>query len=380
MVAASSLQRMSLQDLPQLLRSETSLTNVLGSSTGVLAVPEAARAFTIAGLSHLSDRHPFVVAVASGAEAERLTHDLRVWLGADKVDVFPAWETLPFERVSPSVETMGRRLQTMWHLRDPKRSPRVIVAPIRALLQRLGPHVTDVEPLVVRAGDRLDIDEAIERLVGLGYRREYQVEHRGEIAVRGSILDVFASTADVPVRVDLWGDDVDRLTEFSVADQRSTRDVESAEIFGARELLPTNDVRARAEQLIASDPWGRSQWERLSQGQLFDGMESWLPWLTSQEQVLTDLVGADAQVLLLEPRRMRDRAAELLAEEESLASTLAQTWGAAAEGKVFPQLHLRFDRLLERTKAAAWTITVAPEGPNVAALSPTAGSQAVAPM
>ena len=76
------------------------------------------------------------------------------------------------------------------------------------------------------------------RLVGMGYRREYQVEHRGELAVRGSIVDVFASTADVPVRIDLWGDEVDRLTEFSVGDQRSTDDVPSVELFGCRELLP----------------------------------------------------------------------------------------------------------------------------------------------
>ncbi len=240
-----------------MLRSETSLTALLGSSTGVLAVPDAARAFTIAGLSHLSSRHPLVVAVPGGSDADRLTHDLRVWLGDDQVDVFPAWETLPFERVSPSVETMGRRLQTMWHLRDPARAPRIIVAPVRALLQRLGPHAADVDPLALRAGDRLDLQESIARLVGLGYRREYQVEHRGEIAVRGSILDVFPSTGEVPVRIDLWGDEIDRLTEFSVADQRSTQDLACVEIFGARELLPQHGVGAR---------WRIRRWEHSPHG------------------------------------------------------------------------------------------------------------------
>ena len=69
-------------------------------------------------------------------------------------------------------------------------------------------------------------DDLVGRLVDAGYRREDQVEHRGEVAVRGSIVDVFPSTADGPVRIDLWGDEVDRLTEFSVADQRSTDDVD----------------------------------------------------------------------------------------------------------------------------------------------------------
>ncbi len=82
-----------------------------------------------------------------------------------------------------------------------------------------------------------------------GYRREYQVEHRGELAVRGSIVDVFPSTADTPVRIDLWGDEVDRLTEFGVADQRSIVDIAEVEVFPCRELLPTDEVAERAEAL-----------------------------------------------------------------------------------------------------------------------------------
>jgi transcription-repair coupling factor (superfamily II helicase) len=176
------------------------------------------------------------------------------------------------------------------------------------------------------------------------------------VAVRGSIVDVFPSTAERPVRIDLWGDEVDRLTEFSVADQRSTEDLASVEIFGCRELLPTDEVRARAERLIALEPWGREQWERLSEGLTFDGMESWLPWLTEGEHVLFDLVDSDALVLLVEPRRMRDRAADLLAEEADLAGALAKTWGATSGDGTgaddgFPRLHLPFDRLLPYGRA-----------------------------
>jgi transcription-repair coupling factor (superfamily II helicase) len=352
-----------LQSLPPLLRNDDALAGMAGASTGLLAVPEPARAFVVAGLAHLSGRHPLVVATPSAADAERIANDLRAFLGEDEVDLFPAWETLPFERVSPSVETMGRRLRAMWRLQNPERMPRVLVAPVKALVQRLGPHVEDAVPVTVKPGDRIDPTELVERLVGAGYRREYQVEHRGEVAVRGSIVDVFPSTADVPYRIDLWGDEVDRLTEFAVADQRSTVDVQCVELFGCRELLPTDEVKTRAERLIGQEPWGRDQWDRLSQGLVFDGMESWLPWLTVGEHLLLDLVGPDALVLLVEPRRMRDRAAELLDEEASLAGTLAQTWGAAAEGKQFPQLHLPFDRLLAHTKAPAWSLTTAPEGP-----------------
>src|SRR6185436_16140799 len=100
-----------------------------------------------------------------------------------------------------------------------------------------------------------------------------------------------------------------------VADQRSTHDVPETTIFPARELLPSPEVRARAAELVRSEPWGGEAFERLAEGQTFDGMESWLPWLTADEHLLPDLLPDDALVLLTEPRRMRDRAQELLDEE-----------------------------------------------------------------
>ena len=190
----------------------------------IVAIPEPARAIALAALAETSDRRPIVVAVPTSADAERLAHDLAMFVGEHHVDVFPAWETLPFERVSPSVETMGSRLRTLWHLREGgERSDKLfIVAPARALVQRLGPGAGDIDPIVVGPGDQLDSIALVERLGGIGYRREYQVEHRGEFAVRGSIIDVFPSTADAPVRIDFWGDEVDRLSEFAIDDQRST--------------------------------------------------------------------------------------------------------------------------------------------------------------
>ncbi len=361
---------MSFRSLPRLLGDDPAIGALIERADGLVAIPEPVRAIAVSALAQLSDRHPVVVAVPTTTDAERLAADVAAYLGDEHVDVFPAWETLPFERVSPSVETMGRRLRVMWRLRDPLLMPRVLVAPVRALVQRLGPHVEDVTPVVVERGGRVDPTELVERLVALGYRREYQVEHRGELALRGSIVDIFPSTADGPVRIDLWGDEVDRLTSFAVADQRSTSDLERVEMFGCRELLPTEEVRSRAAALVASEPWGREQWERLAEGQIFDGMESWLPWLTSAEHVVFDLVPAAAQVLVVEPRRMRDRAAELLDEEAALASTLATTWGVAADGS-FPRLHLPFDRLLAHTTAPVVSVAGAPDRPGTIAVNAT---------
>ncbi len=334
-------------------------------------MPEPARALAISALAEGSERRPVLVAVPTTAEADRLANDLGVLLGGDEVLSFPAWETLPFERVSPSIEAMGQRLRTLWHLQDPEKCPRVVVAPVRALIQRLGPHVEEVDPVIIGSGDVIDPQDLAARLVGAGYRREPQVEHRGEIAVRGSIVDVFPSTADGPVRIDLWGDEVDRLALFSVSDQRSTVDIAEIEIFPCRELLPNNEIRQRAAELVAEAPWGIEQWDRLSRGEHFDGMESWLPWLSPTERVLPDLMGDDSLVVLIEPRRMRDRGVDLMAEETDLAETLARTWGAVSDGEdhpEFPRLHVPYDRLLGKTGAPIVSVTATPESPDVAVL------------
>ncbi len=361
---------MALTDLPVLLRDEPALLQVLGRSAAVLAVPEPARPITIAGLATVGSRRPILVAAPTTADAERLAHDLATFLGPGAVELYPAWETLPFERVSPGVETMGRRLRTIWRLGRPDRLPAVVVAPVRALVQRLGPDVDHIEPMVVRPGQQLDQAGLTEWLGMAGYRREAQVEHRGEFAVRGSIIDVFGSTADGPVRIDLWGDEVDRLTSFSVSDQRSVDDLDGVEVFASRELLPTDAVRARAEQLLAREPWGREQWERLAEGQLFEGMESWLPWLVEDHRTIVDLLPESALVLVVEPRRLRDRAADILAEEADLAASLARTWEVGHD-RAFPRLHSEFGELFARTSVPVWTVTVTPDGPDVATVAAT---------
>jgi transcription-repair coupling factor (superfamily II helicase) len=386
--SASGAPPAPLAALPPLLRREPALARVVGRTDATLAVAGQAQAYALAGLAHLTDRRPLLVVTATAADAERLAGDLSCYLApepgpaADALPAAPApvallaaWETLPFERVSPEVATMGSRLRVLWHLLGdafPSRPrPRVVVAPVRAVLQRLGPWERAARPLVVSAGAHLDAEETIAWLVSAGYRREHQVEHRGELAVRGGIIDVFPSTADLPVRIDLWGDEVDRLTAFEVGDQRSIGALGSVEIFGCRELCSTPELRARAAELVRTEPWGRSQWERLADGQAFDGMESWLPWLQPDEDLLTDRLGSDAQVVLVEPRRVRDRAVELHDEEGALAEALAATWDAGGHGDPsvrFPRLYLPFDRLLTKSRAATLSIVPVAVGPGVPAV------------
>lgn len=365
--------RVSLQSLPALLRNEAAMTSVVGARGATLAVATPAQAFVLAGLLRLGTRRPVLIVTPTGQAASQLAHDLEVFAGVrsdgpSSVEVFPAWETLPFERVSPEVHTMGRRLRLLWHLGGPDADemigPDIVVAPIKAVLQRLGPWRTAARPVVVERGDQVVVDQLVADLVALGYRRESLVEHRGELAVRGGIVDVFPSTADEPIRIDLWGDEVDRLTRFDVADQRSTDDLDRVELFGCRELVADQAMRDRAAALVGAAPWGRQQWDRIADGQQFDGMESWLPWLVEGEELLCDLLGDDALVVLVEPRRVRDRASELLDEESALADALADTWGLEAGGDA-PRLHAPFERLLTGTPAGVVSLVPTADGPDV---------------
>ena len=357
--------RRDLRRLLPRLAEHPALLSLLGRRTASLAVPEAARALAVAGLSAASGRRPLLVAVPARAEAESLTVDLAALLGTDDVEELPAWETLPFERVSPSIHTMGRRCRVLHRMADPARAPAVVVASARALAQFVDPAAS-TGPITVSEGDTADQVRLVEGLAAFGYRREHQVEHRGEMAVRGSIVDVYPSTASAPVRIDFWGDDVDRIAEFSVGDQRSVASLEQVEIYPARELRPDAGMRQRAASLVASQPWGREQWDRLADAELFEGMESWWPWLVERSAVVPSLLSGDGAVVLVEPRRLGDRAGEILAEEEDLASGLAKTWGTDAAG--MPRLHAAFDDLLAGVAAPVWMLPTVPDSPNVPVL------------
>ncbi|MGH9291899.1 MAG: transcription-repair coupling factor, partial [Acidimicrobiales bacterium] len=368
---------MTLSSLPGLLAGEPVLADLLGSDDCVVAVPEAARSLVLAAMCELGSAAVTLVATPTAREAENLVHDVSAFVDADRVDLLPAWETLPFERVSPASETMGRRLRAMWRLshRDGAAAAgshtRLVVAPLRALLQRLGPGVEDATPVRVQRGAEVDLDELVARLVIRGYRREYQVEHRGELAVRGGIVDVFPSTAEEGIRIDLWGDEVERLTLFDVSDQRSIREITEAEIFGCREIVLTETVRERAAGLSKEARFGREAFERIAEGLHFDGMESWLPWLTDDERLFTDLLPEGSRVVLIEPRRLRDRATELVSEEADLAKTLLSTWAPAdeaGEGVSTPRLHLGFDRLLARCGGRVASMLPTADRPEVTTL------------
>jgi transcription-repair coupling factor (superfamily II helicase) len=294
---------------------------------------------------------------ATDREAEDLGAAAADLLGPDDVAVLPSWETLPHERLSPRPDTVGRRLSLFRRLARPETAPRVLVTAARSLIQPIAPGLGRLDPVQLRVGDEADFEALLVRLVELAYTRVEMVTARGEFAVRGGIIDIFPPTAEHPVRVEFWGDEVSELRYFAVADQRSVGPVEELVAPGCRELLLTGSVRERAAALARAhenNPPLRELLDHLAEGIPSEGMESLVPALVGGElELLTDLLPAGSPVLLADPERIRTRSADLVrtGQEFLEASWFAAGTGGAAPIDVGASAYRELDEVLEHATA-----------------------------
>ncbi|WP_299540340.1 transcription-repair coupling factor [uncultured Streptomyces sp.] len=300
-----------------------------------LVGPPAARPFAVAALARETGRTVLAV-TATGREAEDLAAALRTLLPPEGIAEFPSWETLPHERLSPRSDTVGRRLAVLRRLThpradDPETGPvSVVVAPIRSVLQPQVKGLGDLEPVALRTGQSADLGEVVEALAAAAYSRVELVEKRGEFAVRGGILDVFPPTEEHPLRVEFWGDDVEEIRYFKIADQRSL-EVADHGLWAApcRELLLTEEVRARAAALAEAHPELDELLGKIAEGIAVEGMESLAPVLVDEMELLIDVLPEGAMALVCDPERVRTRAADLVATSQEF---LQASWAATAGG------------------------------------------------
>ncbi|NYI42316.1 transcription-repair coupling factor [Demequina lutea] len=282
-----------------------------------------------------------LVLTATGNDAEALESALNAYLDPAEIAVFPSWETLPHERLSPRSDTVARRLATLRRVTHPAEAaretglaaPRIVIAPLRAALQPLAPGLADLEPVRVERGDQRDLEDLTRLLAAAAYTRVDMVERRGEFAVRGGIVDVFAPTDAHPTRIEFFGDEVESLRLFSVADQRSLADVDRLWAPPCRELLLTDDVRSRASSMMAVFPAAADLLARVAAGNAVEGMESLLPVLVDRLASLVELMPRGTTVVALEPQRLERRAEDL---QHTAQEFLAAAWVGATAGADAP--------------------------------------------
>lgn len=278
---------------------------------------------------------PMLLVTSTFREAEESVATLAGWLGPDEVCYYPSWETLPHERLSPRTDTVGRRMEVLRRLAGTESTvPRVVVAPIRAVLQPQVAGLGRIRPVRLEVGQEHDLTELTRQLVDAAYTRVDMVTRRGEFAVRGGILDVFPPVCDHPVRIDFFGDEIEEMTSFSVADQRSGDQTHQTLVCApCRELVVTDKVRARAAALLPEHPELSDMLEKVAQGQAVEGMEALMPALVDEMELLVDVLPAHGLVLLSDPEMVRSRAAGLVRTSREF---LGAGWAAAAGGGQAP--------------------------------------------
>ncbi len=321
---------------------------------------------------------------ATAKEAEDLAAALGSFLPPDGVAYFPGWETLPHERLSPRLDTVGQRIAVLRRLAHPARPGEpngpltILVSPVRSLLQPIVAGLGDLEPVTLQAGQACELDDLLVRLVEIGYSRVDMVGSRGEIAVRGGIVDVFPPTEEHPLRIEFFGDTIEEIRYFKVADQRSIGLAERG-LWAppCRELLLTPEVRERAKVLADTHPALADILGKLAEGIAVEGMEAFAPVLADRMELLLDYVPAGGIVLACDPERVRARAEELVRTSQEF---LEASWvNAAAGGEAPVDLGPAAFQPIARIRAAAAALglpwwTIAPFG--VADTDPETGREA----
>jgi transcription-repair coupling factor (superfamily II helicase) len=308
------------------LAADAHISDAVESKKRIVA-PSSLHPFLAAIRAH--DR-PLLIVTGSSRTSEDLVNDLKEL--HECVYEFPAWETLPHERLSPRSDTVAQRISTLIELqKEHSRNP-IVVTPVRGLIHRIINSLAQTPVRELKVGSTCDLKELIDHLGELAYQRTDLVERRGEFAVRGGIVDVFLPLAGQPVRIDFFGDEIEDISYFDVAGQRTTQTVqESLKILPCRELLLTSRVQAKARELISEFPQASEILEKLSEGISTEGMESFIPLLVDCNQSILDRMPKNTEVIFIDEERIKSRAADLLAtnEEFYLASWLNAASGGA---------------------------------------------------
>lgn len=276
-----------------------------------------------------------VVVMATGREAADMHAHLSAHYQA-AVELYPSWETLPHERLSPAVDTVGQRLKVE-HLLNNLDSPLIVITTVRSFIQPTPSTDAARSVITLRTDTENPVSSLAGQLTDLAYERVDMVSARGQFAVRGGIIDIFPSTSDYPVRVEYWDDDITDMRQFSVADQRSLpdTDVQQLDIYPCRELLLTEDVKARAARLASThqdNPTLVELLEKLSQGVYAPGMEALISALVPNPSVLfSDKLPQDALVVVCDGEKVRRRATDLVSAGKDF---LEASWSAGAMGEV----------------------------------------------
>ena len=317
-----------MRALVAMIGSDPAVEPCLRDSSKIIS-PAATYPFLIAARAK---EKPLLIVTSSSRSAEDLASDLRE-LHANVLE-FPAWETLPHERLSPRSDTVARRLATLAALKAPSDEHTIVVAPIRAVIHRFIADLASAPLQTLEIGSEVDLTTLVTHLTDLAYTRTDLVEKRGEFAVRGGIVDLFLPLSEHPVRIDFFGDEIEEMSFFDVSSQRTSSPVVGKlSVLPCRELLLTQTIRERAESAKEKYPAALEILDRIAQGIITEGMESLIPILINETETILQRMPIGSEVIFIDDERIRMRTIDLLATNEEFFEA---AWSHAALGAAAP--------------------------------------------
>ena len=317
-----------------------------------LAVPLSARVL-ITAATYVHVPRPMLVCLAGEAAAARFAQGLAEWLGSDVVLPLPMRSDVPWVATEPDAIQVGERVKALCALQ--RGEPKIVVASARALLRLLpAPGEQDYEPLVIKAEEALPIpySELPALLIQLGYRREEQALEPASFALRGDTLDIFAPTDATPVRLELFGDEVEHIRSVLVTSGQTITDLRSIALYPAREFSVTPAAIERlqraaetAKSLGSLPPNVAHHIELLKTGVPFYGVERYLPYCYENLSTVLEYMSRKTLLILQEPRALFDDAAAYFDELKERS----HEQGSSTDGFYLPPAQLDFGKVQRLT-------------------------------
>jgi transcription-repair coupling factor (superfamily II helicase) len=280
--------------------------------------------------AQLAAREQVIVVAADDATARELEEELRFFVAGDRdaaeldpIASLPGIDVSPYAELSPDRACLVERVATLYRLTQPHLSPRIVVTSAESLARRTLPSSElSSRGITIRAGEHVDRDHVTSLLIAGGWSRTPVVDEPGTFAVRGGVLDVFAPLAPHPVRVELFGDEVESLRWFDAESQRTLRQVDHVHLHPVRETIATGtrELRARlreyADEITHPTKATRRLIEQLEGGEIFVGIEGLLPAFHDELVAPSSYIPDTARWLIVDPDACRRTLSDLLQDAE----------------------------------------------------------------
>jgi transcription-repair coupling factor (superfamily II helicase) len=298
------------------------------------SVADGAQALMVADLARASrEGRTLLVVCRDGTRMATLARAMAFFAPELEVVEFPAWDCLPYDRVSPHTGFVAQRMTALSRLARQGRPPAVLVTSVNAALQRV-PHRDFVaeQLLAVAPGNVLRMEDVIARLELNGFLRTSTVREAGEYAVRGGIVDLYAPGSAEPVRLDFFGETLETIRSFDAETQRTTGERRGLDLIPAAEMQLTSETIKRFRtgyvQAFGAPAPSDLLYQAISEGRRHPGMEHWLPLFHEQMHTLFDYVADSA--IVLEPlveEAAHERFAQIADYYEARQQALGQSGG-----------------------------------------------------